>query len=691
MRCKKCCATTSPREDQQFENVQAIEAAPERIEEVIAPSGFPDRNIAPSDSVFSDATATDSIIQFGDYATKGLAKPNDSMTNVLEDAEHGDFTKSDESTENTQTELVAEIHAPENETVEEKSIESSSDEIKKFSANESVSAEIDTNEENQVETLVAENKTAVSESLEPEILNFETPETEPIDSAEPRIEQESETNETEQPKPKTVTRTRRSIEIEKISENEEEVRIIETRVENESVTEEVISEFKEVISEKAPKLEEVKSEISESTIESDSAVETAQIDGPEGQNDLKIEVELRPIPNIAETTEAEVATEHGVTTESEVTSTTEVTTEPEVMTEAEVMTEPDVITEHEVMTKLEVTTENGVTTESEVTTTTEVNAEPEAMTEPEVTTELEVTTESEVMTTTEFTHEPEVEATTESELMTEPEVMTELEVTTESEVMTTTEVTTEPEVMTEPEINSEPKVEPESEVTTEMEVTAEFEVKSETEDITKVNISNQAVPNDDLTPENDAIDEIPEEISDDVMAEVMTSLPALAKSPVDEIIKSEMESPKQSPRSRSERKTKQALMKCGLKPVEGVSTVSMKTERSDLTYVVKDPEVFKSGETYLVFGEAEQTEMKSKAQELEEKMKKLQSMAEGIKQTQQKLDEVLDEVGELKLEGLDPIDLDLIMKETGVSKFKAAEALRKNDNDLVNAIMYCTK
>ena len=32
----------------------------------------------------------------------------------------------------------------------------------------------------------------------------------------------------------------------------------------------------------------------------------------------------------------------------------------------------------------------------------------------------------------------------------------------------------------------------------------------------------------------------------------------------------------------------------------------MKTERSDLTYVVKDPEVFKSGETYLVFGEAEQ-------------------------------------------------------------------------------------
>ena len=56
------------------------------------------------------------------------------------------------------------------------------------------------------------------------------------------------------------------------------------------------------------------------------------------------------------------------------------------------------------------------------------------------------------------------------------------------------------------------------------------------------------------------------------MAEAMTSLPALAKSPVDEIINSETESPKQSPRSRSERKTKQALMKCGLKPVEGVNT-----------------------------------------------------------------------------------------------------------------------
>ena len=50
----------------------------------------------------------------------------------------------------------------------------------------------------------------------------------------------------------------------------------------------------------------------------------------------------------------------------------------------------------------------------------------------------------------------------------------------------------------------------------------------------------------------------------------------------------------------------------------------------------------------------------------------------------------MEEVGELDLDDLDPIDLDLIMKETGVSKSKAARALRENDNDLVNAIMHCT-
>ena len=53
MRCKKCCATTSPREDPEFETVEAPKAAPEKIEEVIAPSGVPARTVAPSESAFT--------------------------------------------------------------------------------------------------------------------------------------------------------------------------------------------------------------------------------------------------------------------------------------------------------------------------------------------------------------------------------------------------------------------------------------------------------------------------------------------------------------------------------------------------------------------------------------------------------------------------------------------------------------
>jgi len=47
-------------------------------------------------------------------------------------------------------------------------------------------------------------------------------------------------------------------------------------------------------------------------------------------------------------------------------------------------------------------------------------------------------------------------------------------------------------------------------------------------------------------------------------------------------------------------------------------------------------------------------------------------------------DEPVDETG------LEPRDIELVISQAGVSRAKAARALRKNDGDLVNAIMELT-
>merc|ERR1719191_1915895 len=100
--------------------------------------------------------------------------------------------------------------------------------------------------------------------------------------------------------------------------------------------------------------------------------------------------------------------------------------------------------------------------------------------------------------------------------------------------------------------------------------------------------------------------------------------------------------------SRSEKKSRKAMQKLGMKPVPNVLRVTIKKSKNIL-FLLSKPDVFKSpnSDTYVVFGE-------------------------------------------VKASGLEENDIDLVMQQAGVSKGKAVKALRKTKGDIVSAIMELT-
>merc|ERR1711904_289488 len=123
--------------------------------------------------------------------------------------------------------------------------------------------------------------------------------------------------------------------------------------------------------------------------------------------------------------------------------------------------------------------------------------------------------------------------------------------------------------------------------------------------------------------------------------------------------------------SRSEKKSRKAMQKLGMKPVPGIIRVTVKKSKNIL-FVIKEPDVFKAssaaaeqfkvpGSDYTppTFGGDDVTEV----------------TAEG------------DDDGDEDAGDLDENDIELVVKQAGVTKAKAIKALKSNDNDVVNAIM----
>merc|ERR1712188_279923 len=147
--------------------------------------------------------------------------------------------------------------------------------------------------------------------------------------------------------------------------------------------------------------------------------------------------------------------------------------------------------------------------------------------------------------------------------------------------------------------------------------------------------------------------------------------------------------------SRSEKKSRKAMAKLGMKPVAGIIRVTVKKSKNIL-FVIKEPDVFKtssdnpkSAQTYVVFGKAEIEDLS--AQATSAAVEQFKNPGAGLEvggDDAPKNDIVdADDDGDEDPGDLDENDIELVVKQAGVTKAKAIKALKQNDNDVVNAIM----
>ncbi|KAF0914684.1 hypothetical protein E2562_031142 [Oryza meyeriana var. granulata] len=143
-----------------------------------------------------------------------------------------------------------------------------------------------------------------------------------------------------------------------------------------------------------------------------------------------------------------------------------------------------------------------------------------------------------------------------------------------------------------------------------------------------------------------------------------------------------------SKQSRSEKKSRKAMLKFGIKPITGVSRVTVKKSKNIL-FVISKPDVFKSptSDTYVIFGEAKIEDLSSQLQTQAAEQFKTPDMSNSKPEAStaaQDDDEAVDETGvELK-------DTELVMTQVSVSRSKAVKTLKAADGDIVTAIMELT-
>merc|ERR1711912_124027 len=149
--------------------------------------------------------------------------------------------------------------------------------------------------------------------------------------------------------------------------------------------------------------------------------------------------------------------------------------------------------------------------------------------------------------------------------------------------------------------------------------------------------------------------------------------------------------------SRSEKKSRKAMQKLGMKPVQGIIRVTVKKSKNIL-FVIEEPDVFKTSSdnpkspaTYIVFGKAEIEDLS--AQATSAAVEQFKAPGAGLDAAGGDDAAALleagdgDDDGDEDAGGLDDNDIELVVKQAGVSKAKAIKALKQNDNDVVNAIM----
>nr|ACJ86087.1 unknown [Medicago truncatula] len=144
-----------------------------------------------------------------------------------------------------------------------------------------------------------------------------------------------------------------------------------------------------------------------------------------------------------------------------------------------------------------------------------------------------------------------------------------------------------------------------------------------------------------------------------------------------------------SKQTRSEKKSRKAMLKLGMKAVTGVSRVTIKKSKNIL-FVISKPDVFKSptSDTYIIFGEAKIEDLSSQLQtQAAEQFKAPNLTNAGAKPESSGIapkDEDVDETG------VEPKDIELVVTQAGVPRSRAVKALKAANGDIVAAIMELT-
>uniref|UniRef100_A0A0G4GNQ4 NAC-A/B domain-containing protein n=1 Tax=Chromera velia CCMP2878 TaxID=1169474 RepID=A0A0G4GNQ4_9ALVE len=159
--------------------------------------------------------------------------------------------------------------------------------------------------------------------------------------------------------------------------------------------------------------------------------------------------------------------------------------------------------------------------------------------------------------------------------------------------------------------------------------------------------------------------------------------------------------PKQN---RAEKKARKAVLKLGMKPVGGVTRVTIKRAKNIL-FVLQKPDVYKSvaSDTYVIFGDAKIEDMSSaNATALSQALQQmgpggfdpeiLSKM--GVETVGKppsapiKADATEGEpTGDLDETGLEQKDIELVMSQVQCTRGRAVQALRQHNGDIVEAIM----
>ncbi|KAK7377992.1 hypothetical protein VNO80_03428 [Phaseolus coccineus] len=144
-----------------------------------------------------------------------------------------------------------------------------------------------------------------------------------------------------------------------------------------------------------------------------------------------------------------------------------------------------------------------------------------------------------------------------------------------------------------------------------------------------------------------------------------------------------------SKQTRSEKKSRKAMLKLGMKPITGVSRVTVKKSKNIL-FVISKPDVFKSptSDTYIIFGEAKIEDLSSQLQtQAAEQFKAPNVSNVGLKPETSATAQDDEDVDE---SDVDPKDIELVMTQAGVVRSRAVKALKTANGDIVAAIMELT-